>query len=379
MAFGNGIDNLASVHHLLTGKRLGLVTNHTGVDLSLRSTVDILKKKYDLRFLAGPEHGVSGVAQAGVKYGDDLDPRTGLPVVSLFHGHDQALETQFPEVDMIVLDLQDVGLRFYTYTVTLYYVMMICARTGTALLVLDRYNPLGLSKVEGTLLEPEFSSHIGKFPLPTRHGLTMGEYARYLNDFRSIGCELHVCPCVGLTRQDDYFSLDVPWVAPSPNLPTPESMVCYFGTCHLEGTNLSAGRGTTKPFELFGAPWLRATEVCNVMNDMDLPGVIFREQDFIPTFHKFKREYCRGLQLHITDREVFQPFRTALLLIQHIRKTHEEFEFSYRTDIDCYQMDILLGKDDFRREDFDPERFIREEQAKIDGFLPNLQPYYMYE
>lgn len=378
MTFGNGIDNLSSVEHLLRGKRLGLVTNHTGVDLSLRSTAEILKEKYDLRFLAGPEHGVSGVAQAGVQYGDDVDPRTGLPVVSLFHGHDKALDTQFPEVDMILLDLQDVGLRFYTYTVTLYYVMMICARTNTELLVLDRYNPLGLSKAEGTLLEAEFASHIGKFPLPTRHGLTMGEYARYLNDSQNIGCELYVCPCVGLTRQDDYFSLDVPWVAPSPNLPTPESMVCYFGTCHIEGTNLSAGRGTTKPFELLGAPWLNATQVCREMNDMGLPGVIFREQDFIPTFHKFKGEYCRGLQLHITDREAFQAFRTTVLLIQHIRNTHEEFEFLLRRDNNRYQMDLLLGKDTFRREDFDPETFLADEQAKIAEFLPKLEPYYMY-
>ena len=318
------------------------------------------------------------MAQAGVKYGDDADPRTGLPVVSLFHGHDQALSTEFPEVDMMVLDLQDVGLRFYTYTVTLYYVMVICARKGVELLVLDRYNPLGLCKTEGTLLEPEFASHIGKFPIPTRHGLTMGEYARYLNESQSIGCQLHICPCVGLSRKDDYFSLGAPWVAPSPNLPTPEAMLCYVGTCHLEGTNLSAGRGTTKPFELLGAPWLRATEVCKAMNDMRLPGVIFREQDYIPSFHKFKGEYCRGLQLHITDREEFQSFRVAMLLIQHIRQTHEEFEFLWRRDIERYQMDILLGKDDFRRADFDPEAFIAAEEAKIAAFMPNVEAHYLY-
>lgn len=376
--FGNGIDNLQAVAHLLEGKRLGLVTNHTGLDRNLRSTADILSEKYDLRFLVGPEHGVSGVAQAGKKLEDSVDPRTGIPVVSLFHGHDKALDTQFPETDMLVLDLQDVGLRFYTYTVTLYYVMVICARKGLALLVLDRYNPLGLSKTEGTLLEPAFASHLGKFPLPTRHALTMGEYARYLNDSQNIGCQLYVCPCTGLTRQDDHYTLGLPWVAPSPNLPTMDSTLCYIGTGHFEGTTLSVGRGTTKPFELLGAPWLKATQVCRDMNAMKLPGVIFREADFVPTFNKYKDEYCRGLQLHITDRKAFQSFRTAMLLLQNIRNTHEEFAFTPRKDMDAYHIDLLLGKDTLRRTDFDPEAFISEEQEKIAAFQPSVEPYYLY-
>jgi uncharacterized protein YbbC (DUF1343 family) len=376
--FGNGIDNLQSVHHLLAGKRLGLVTNHTGLTLSLTPTADILREQYDLRFLVGPEHGVSGVAQAGAKLEDSIDTRTGLPVISLFRGHDQALSTEFPEADMLVLDLQDVGLRFYTYTVTLYYVMVICARTGMELLVLDRYNPLGLTKTEGTPLEPAFASHIGKFPIPTRHALTMGEYAQFLNDTQNIGCKLHICRCTGLTRQDDYFSLNPPWVAPSPNLPTADSMLCYIGTCQLEGTNLSTGRGTTKPFEQLGAPWLRASEVCKAMNSMQLPGVLFREADFVPTFHRFKGEHCHGLQLHITDRTVFQSFRTAMLLIQQIRNTHAEFEFVYRKDLNVYQMDILLGKDDFRRDDCDVESFILREEEAIAKFLPKLHPYRIY-
>ena len=378
MIFGNGIDNLQAVAHLLRGKRLGLVTNHTGVDRCLRSTADILLEQYDLRFLVGPEHGVSGVAQAGVQWENCTDPRTGLPVVSLFHGHDQALETQLPEADMLVLDLQDVGLRFYTYTVTLYYVMMLCAQKGLELLVLDRYNPLGLTKTEGTLLEPEFSSHIGKFPLPTRHGLTMGEYARYLNDSQNIGCQLHICPCMGLTRQDDFYSLDIPWVAPSPNLPTMDSTLCYIGTGHFEGTTLSVGRGTTKPFELLGAPWLQATQVCKTMNAKKLPGVRFREADFVPTFSKYQGEHCRGLQLHITDLQAFQSFRTSLLLMQVIRDTHEAFAFPKRKDMDAYHIDLLLGKDTLRKADFDPETFIAREQAAIEAFMPQVAPYYLY-
>lgn len=377
--FGNGIDNLKSIHSLLAGKRLGLVTNHTGLDRNFRSTAEILKESYDLRFLAGPEHGVTGAAQAGALVGNSLDLRTGLPVISLFNGKDKALTTQLPEADLLVLDLQDVGLRFYTYIVTLYYAMVICAREGMALLVLDRYNPLGLTKVEGSLLDEAFSSHIGKFPIPTRHALTMAEYALYINETYKIGCRLHVCRCTDLTRQDDFYSLNTYWVPPSPNLPTMDSTLCYIGTCHLEGTNLSAGRGTTKPFELFGAPWLRATEVCKAMNAMNLPGVFFREADFVPSFHKYTGEYCRGLQVHITDRTQFQSFRTGLLLIQQIRSTHSEFEFRYRTDIEQYSMDILLGKDDFRREDFDVDRFIEQEAEKIAAFMPSLAPYYLYD
>lgn len=376
--FGNGIDNLKSVHALLVGKRLGLVTNHTGLDQKFRPTADILMESYDLRFLVGPEHGVTGAAQAGARVENSVDPRTGLPVISLFNGKDKALTTTLPEADMLVLDLQDVGLRFYTYIVTLYYAMVICAREGMELLVLDRYNPLGLTETEGSLLEPEFTSHIGKFPIPTRHAMTMAEYALYINDTYKIGCKLHVCLCTGLTRQDDFYSLGTYWAPPSPNLPTMDSTLCYIGTCHLEGTNLSAGRGTTKPFELLGAPWLRATEVCKAMNGMHLPGVFFREADFVPTFHRFKGEYCRGLQVHITDREQFQSFRTGLTLIHHIRNTHKEFEFYFRKDIEVYSMDILLGKADFRRDDFDVDAFIEAEAEKIAAFMPSVAPYRLY-
>lgn len=376
--FLNGIDNLQAVDHLLKGKRLGLVTNHTGVDLQLHSTSEILKAKYDLRFLVGPEHGVAGVAQAGQKVQSSTDPKTGLPVISLFDGYDKALTTQLPEADLLVFDIQDIGVRFFTYIVTLYYTMVLCKKKGIPLLVLDRYNPLGLRKTEGCMLEPEYASHITKFPLPTRHALTVGEYARYINDTQNIGCELYICPCVGLTRQDDYYSLHVPWVLPTPNVPTMETVLCYVGTCHIEGTNLSTGRGTTKPYELLGAPWLRATEVCKAMNAMDLPGVYFRESDFVPTFRDYAGEYCRGFQMHITNRETFQSFRTALLLIHHIRHTHEEFEFRFRKDGIAYQMDLLLGQDTMRREDFDPESFMEEEKAKIEAFMPQVKPYYIY-
>ena len=183
---------------------------------------------------------------------------------------------------------------------------------------------------------------------------------------------------VGLTRQDDYDSLQVPWVAPSPNLPTMDSTRCYIGTCHLEGTNLSAGRGTTKPFEVMGAPWLRAGEVCRAMNAKKLPGVFFREMDFLPGFHKYAGQVCHGMQLHITDKKTFRSFLTGLELIQQIRSTHEEFEFHYRPNLEVYSMDILLGKDTARREDFDPKRFVEEEQAAIREFMPRLRPYYIY-
>ena len=235
---------------------------------------------------------------------NNTDPKTGLPTVSLFNGHDKALNTELPEADMMVFDIQDIGLRFFTYIVTLYYTMVLCSRKNIPLVVLDRYNPLGLTKTEGAMLEPEFASHITKFPLPTRHAMTVGEYASYINETYKIGCELHICPCVGLTRQDDYYSLGVPWVLPTPNVPTMETVLCYTGTCHIEGTNLSTGRGTTKPYELIGAPWLRATEVCDALNSMKLPGVCFREADFVPTF----RDYAEW-----TYQENLKPCRKGFL------------------------------------------------------------------
>lgn len=374
--YKHGIDNVGSLDSLLSGKRLGLITNPTGVGSDMRSSVDALREKYDLRLLCGPEHGITGAAQAGVKVGHSTDERSGLPVISMYAAKEDG--RAFSDVDIMLFDIQDIGVRFYTYIYTLSDAMRLCADAEIPLAVLDRYNPLGLYRTEGTLLDEKFSSGVGRFELPSRHALTVGEYARYVNAEKGIGCELHVCPCTGLDRNMDGRDISLPWIPPSPNIPTLETVRAYVGTVIFEGTNMSEGRGTTKPFEIIGAPWLRNYEVCDYMNSQGLSGVWFRPCEYIPTFSKFAGELCHGIQLHITDPDSFEAFRTGILLLDRIRRTHTEFAFLYWEKSGVHFIDHLLGTDAVRSSDFDAEQFIADERKRIDEFLPRLEKYKIY-
>ena len=374
--YKHGIDNLESVDSLLSGKRIGLITNPTGVGSDMRSSVDILRERYDLRLLCGPEHGITGAAQAGVKVGHSTDGRSGLPVISMYAAKED--RKAFSDVDIMIFDIQDVGVRFYTYIYILSDAMKLCADAEIPLVVLDRYNPLGLRYTEGTLLDEKFSSGVGRFTLPSRHALTVGEYARYVNAEKEIRCELTVCPCVGLDRKMDGRDIPLPWISPSPNIPTLDTVRAYVGTVIFEGTNMSEGRGTTKPFEIIGAPWLRHYEICDYMNSLRLPGVFFRPCEYVPTFSKFAGELCRGIQLHVTDADNFEAFRTGILLLDRIRKTHAEFTFLYWERSGVHFIDHLLGTDALRSSDFDAEQFIADERKRIDEFLPRLEKYKIY-
>lgn len=374
--YRHGIDNIALVDHILSGKRLCLITNPTGVGSDMRSSVDILRENYDLRLLCGPEHGITGAAQAGVKVGHSVDERSGLPVISMYGAKRDT--SVFSDVDVVLFDIQDVGVRFYTYIYTLSDAMKICHDAEIPLVVLDRYNPLGLSRAEGTLLDEEFSSGVGRFALPSRHALTVGEYARYVNGEKGIGCELYVCPCTGLDRRMDGRDIPLPWIPPSPNIPTLETVHAYVGTVIFEGTNMSEGRGTTKPFEIIGAPWLRHYEACDYMNSLGICGVYFRPCEYVPTFSKFAGALCRGIQLHITDPDSFESFRAAILLLDRIRRTHKEFAFLYWERSGVHFIDHLIGTDAVRMPDFDAGCFIENEKKKIADFLPILDKYRIY-
>ena len=374
--YKHGIDNIRSADGILSGKQLGLITNPTGVGSDMRSSIDIIRESYDLRLLCGPEHGITGAAQAGVKVGHSVDDRSGLPVTSMYAAKGDG--RAFSDVDVMLFDIQDVGVRFYTYIYTLSDAMKICADAEIPLVVLDRYDPLGLSRVEGTLLDERFSSGVGRFVLPSRHALTIGEYAKYVNAEKGIGCELYVCQCTGLDRNMDGRDIRLPWIPSSPNIPTLESVFAYVGTVIFEGTNMSEGRGTTKPFEIIGAPWLRHYEVCEYMNSLGLAGVYFRPCEYVPTFSKHAGELCRGIQLHITDPDCFEAFRTGILLLDRIRRTHAEFAFLYWERSGVHFIDHLLGTDAVRMQNFDAEAFIDGEKKRIDAFLPTLDKYKIY-
>jgi uncharacterized protein YbbC (DUF1343 family) len=295
-----------------------------------------------------------------------------------------SLSEALDSIDCLVYDIQDVGLRFYTYIYTLAEAMTAAAAKGIPIVVLDRYDPLGLTRVEGTLLDDSFSSGVGKFSLPSRYGLTVGEFARYVNEEYSIGCDLRVIPCADLSREDDAFSLSLPWVLPSPNLPTIESTICYVGTVLFEGTDLSEGRGTTKPFELIGAPWLRADELVSHFNSKGIEGAILRSAYFTPTFSKHAGELCRGFQIHITDRERFDPFSLGLYLVEYIRNTHPEFSFrgesalTEQTKSQKLFIDLLLGTDEFRTGTLSAEQIISTHAQKVAEFKKNSEKYWLY-
>lgn len=385
MGYLHGVEREDLLVRELYGQRLGLITNPSGVSRNLRATVDLIYEKFDLRALFSAEHGVRGDAQAGAHVKFYTDDRTGLPVYTMYGSdHTEALAA-FEELDTIVYDIQDVGLRFYTYIYTLAEAMKAAAEKGKRVVVLDRANPLGLARVEGSLLDENFTSGVGKYALPSRYGLTVGEFAGYINQEYEIGCDLSVVPCADLRRGDNYEALGIPWVLPSPNLPTIESTICYTGTVLFEGTNLSEGRGTTKPFEMIGAPWLRSDELVEHFNSRGVAGAILRPAYFTPSFSKHAGTLCRGIQIHITDKAQFEPFKLGLELVDYIRKTHSEFRFrdeSEDAEIAKEQkifIDLLLGSRALRSRDFDAESFMAKENLKLAAFKQRAKKYWLYE
>ncbi len=363
-----GADTVARNGFDFQGK-CGLITNHTGVLRDLSSTVDMLKEKCNLVALFGPEHGVRGDVQAGENIIAYTDKSTGLPVYSLFGDDLSESEKALMSLDCVIFDIQDVGARFYTYAYTMTDTMKICAEHGIKFVVLDRPNPLGGTKTEGTLLERCFSSFVGRFPTPTRCGLTLGEFAIMMNETENIGCDLAVIPMEGWKRNMYYDDTDLVFIQPSPNIPTVGTAFAYIGTCIFEGTNISEGRGTTKPFEMIGAPWLDSKAVIERIGQQD--GVILRECSFTPTFSDYKDIFCHGIQLHITDRDTFSPFAAGIRLLDAIRKTHSEFEFEpFITN--------LLGTDKILKPDFNPEIFIAEEQKKVTEWQELSKKWYLY-
>lgn len=375
MGYQHGIENLSSIHNFLQGKRLGLITNPSGLDQNFRSVIDVLNEQYRLVRMFAPEHGVRGDRQAGEAVTGYMDENTGIPVESLFDASAGGkLNTR--DLDCVLYDIQDVGVRFFSYTYTMATAMKSCADAKIPFVVLDRYNPLGLEKVEGCLMDSRFDSGVGGYGLPTRHGMTIGELARYINGEYSIGCNLTVVKCEGLARNMDYRHCNVPWVLPSPNCATYETVLCYAGTALFEGTNVSEGRGTVRPFELIGAPWMQNEAVVAEMEKKNLPGVRFRTTCFRPTFSKYQGQLCKGLQLHITDPDSFQPVRCGWLLLDVIRRMHQKFAFDY--DGKRYFIDLLMGTDLLRSEAFDLGKFCALQEDPLKQFVRKAGQYFLY-
>ncbi len=330
----------------LTEKRVGLITNHTGIDRRLRSTIDLLHsmESIELAALFGPEHGVRGEAQAGVEVSGAIDQRTGLPAHSLYGETQTPTPAMLEGIDALIFDIQDAGVRFYTYLSTMAYSQAAAAAGGLAFVVLDRPNPISGTRVEGNVLDSNFLSFVGAHPIPIRHGLTFGELARLFAAERGWP-EPIVVALQGWRREWWFDETDLPWVLPSPNLPTLDSLTLYPGTCLIEGTNVSEGRGTTRPFELVGAPWLDPFQLAEELEQRNLSGVAFRPTYFTPTFSKHTDTICGGVQIHIHDRDAVRPVQLGIYLLHALRTLNPD-AFAWREGREGrYSIDLLLGSD----------------------------------
>jgi uncharacterized protein YbbC (DUF1343 family) len=346
-----GLERLLSERtNLVKDSRVGLICNPSTVDHCFRHAADLFHAHpdIDLTALFGPQHGIRGETQDNmIEWEGFSDPRTGVMAYSLYGEVREPTEEMLNNVDVLVFDLQDVGTRVYTFIYTMSLAMRAAARYGKRIVVLDRPNPIGGEAIEGNLLEPGNESFVGMYPLPMRHGMTVAELARMFNEEFGIHCDLETVPMSGYRREFWFNDTDAPWVIPSPNIPTAETAKVYPGTVMVEGTKVSEGRGSTRPFEINGAPYVSSYDLADQLNRVQLPGVYFRPHSFIPTFQKHAGVLCGGVQIHVLDHSVFRPVVTGVALIKTIRELYPgDFQWQdppYEYVYDRLPFDVITG------------------------------------
>ena len=392
-----GIDRISSPEWrgCFEHQRLGLVTNASGISAvhNYLGTVEVMNKNFTVKALFAPEHGVRGVLAPGQKVESGIDPLSSLPVFSLFEDFVFTPKTQeeqeksayaptsamLKDIDLMVFDMQDVGSRYFTYASTLFYTMKSCAAAGLPLWVLDRPNPLGGEIVEGCRQDKDCSSFIGLASAPIRHGLTIGELALYYNQAYDLGCDLHILPMEGWTRDMMYADTGLPFVRPSPNLPTLDAITIYNGTCMLAGTNVSEGRGTTTPFTTIGAPFVHPLRLAEAMNDLHLPGLNFSPTYFLPQFSKYEGEICGGVNIHVTDPKAVRAVSLGLHLVHTLRVLFpDDFAFRKPPEGARWHIDLSTGNRDLRYGLLTPDEIIQKWQIDGDLFKKETQSFYLY-
>jgi uncharacterized protein YbbC (DUF1343 family) len=341
----------------ISGGRIGLIANPASVDSRLEHAVDLFHRNSKVRLTAlfGPQHGILGETQDNmIEWRSFRDRRTGLPAYSLYGDVRKPTAEMVSDVDLLVFDVPDVGTRVYTFVYTMALAMQAAREHGKRFVVLDRPNPIDGIRVEGNILEPEYSSFVGIFPIPMRHGMTIGELAGMFNNQFGIGCDLEVVRMEGWRREMWHDLTGLPWVLPSPNMPTLDTATVYPGAVMIEGTNISEGRGTTRPFEIIGAPFIDPLMLASELTNEGLPGVIFRPLHFQPTFHKHAGELCGGIQIHVLDRATFKPVISGIAVISAIRRLYPgEFEWNkppYEYVYDRLPFDVINGSGRIREQ-----------------------------
>lgn len=374
---------------LLRGARVGLVCNQASVDHRFRHGADLFHEHPDINLTAlfGPQHGIRGDVQDNmIETGHATDKKTGLPIFSLYSETREPTEEMLSDVDIIVVDLQDVGTRIYTFVYTLANCMRAAKKFGKKVIACDRPNPIGGTKVAGVVLDPACASFVGQFPIATRHGMTLCELGRMFNEQFAIGCELETVRMSGWGRELWYDETDGPWVLPSPNIPTADTTVIFPATVHLEGTQMSEGRGTTKPFEFAGAPYIDSDEFAAALNKLDFAGVYFRACGFMPTFQKHANQACGGVQIHVTDRAGFEPVIAGIAIVKTAYDMYvDQFRWKdppYEYEYDRNPFDLIAGTSKVREaiEGGDSLRLIEDSWADpLEGFRQQRAQFLLYQ
>ncbi|WP_041083455.1 exo-beta-N-acetylmuramidase NamZ family protein [Thermotoga profunda] len=364
---------------------IGLVTNSTGINRELRMNIDLfLEKGLKVTKLFGPEHGVFGAAPDGAKVTDFIDPRYKIPVYSLYGDNLRPTKEMLEGIDVMIYDIQDVGLRFYTYIYTMAYCMEECAKYGIKFVVLDRPNPLCAEIVEGPTIKKDFESFVGGYGLALRYGLTIGELALYLNNEYNMGVNLTVIPMRNYKRSFFYDETELLWNTPSPNLPSLEHTILYIGMCLFEGVNVSVGRGTVHPFRYIGAPWIDSKKLYEELKKFNHQGVTFRERIFVPAAFKLQNQVCNGLEFFVTDKKKIKPLDLAIDVIATLRKIHSEsFQWNdyFHDQSPRYYFDLLIGSDYYRKaieEGATSKDFESIWQEESEEFLKISKKYWLY-
>lgn len=379
---------LANPPSYLAGKRLGLLANPASVDSRYRHAKDLVAKRFpgQLTALFSPQHGFFAEKQDNmIESGHMQDPVLHIPVFSLYGETRKPTPEMLSHIDVLLVDIQDVGTRVYTFIYTASYCMEAARDAGVRVVVLDRPNPLSGASIEGNLLEEEYASFVGRYPLPMRHGLTMGEFALFINQHHAIGADLEIIPMDGWKREMFFKDTGLPWVLPSPNMPTPETALVYPGQVLWEGTLLSEGRGTTKPFEFFGAPWLSPEKILARMPEKSLEGSILRPVIFEPTSGKHAGLPCKGFQIHVADPAKHSSYYQSLCLLSAVIREHpEDFAFKnppYEYEFEKLPMDLILGSRKLREaivagEDMQSLR--KGWKRGEDAYKESIRPFLLY-
>ncbi len=388
-AISLGIEQLLTEKtDILKDLRIGVVCNQSSVNHLLRYSADLLweNESADVRAFFGPQHGIRGEVQDNmIETSHCVDRKTGLPVYSLYSETREPTEEMVKDIDAFVFDIQDVGCRVYTFIYTLANVMRSASKFNKKVIVCDRPNPINGINIEGNLLEEEFVSFVGQFPIPLRHGMTVGELGYMYRDLFGINCELEIVKMEGWSRELWFDETDAPWVIPSPNMPTVETSVVFPATVMLEGTMLSEGRGTTRPFEIIGAPYIKSQEFVDYLKGLKLNGVYFRECGFEPTFQKHARVHCEGVQIHVTDRKEFEPVKTGVAIVKAAFDLYGDMfkwkEPPYEYVFHLLPFDVIMGTEKIRNgvEKGSGFKEITEGwKADEDSFSTEREPFLLY-